>query len=111
MMATETTTQLREELDQARNDFRRTADEIRRNLESSQLRLDADVRHNPLKSVALAGAVGFLLGRASRSTAVLIAMLAGAAVGYSIASKNSATAAPVGDVPVENDGTSRSHAG
>jgi hypothetical protein len=103
-MTTDTTTQLREELDQARSDFRRTADELRRDLEVGQLGLDAEVRLNPLKSLAIAGALGFLLGRASRPAAMLIAMLAGAAVGYSIATRGSAAGAP--GAPTHNDGTS-----
>jgi hypothetical protein len=106
-MPTDTTAQLREELDQARGDFRRTADELRRDLEVGQLGLDTEVKHNPLASVAAAGALGFLLGRASRPAAVLIAMLTGAAVGYSLASRIGASAAPAGGVSAENDETSR----
>ncbi len=102
-MATDTTTQLREELDQARGDFRRTADELRRNLEAGQLGLDAEVSKNPLKSIAIAGALGFLLGRASRPAAMLIAMVAGVAVGYSVAAKGRAIAAH--GAPAHNDAT------
>jgi DUF883 C-terminal glycine zipper region len=102
-MTTDTTTQLREELEQARSEFRRTADELRRTLEIGQLGLDSEVRQNPLKSVAIAGALGFLLGRASRPAAVLIAMVTGAAVGYSIAARGRATNAH--GAPAQNDGT------
>lgn len=107
-MATDTATQLRQELDQARSDFRSTADEIRRNLESGQLGLDAEVRSNPLKSVAIAGALGFLLGRASRPATVIIAILTGAAVGYSLATAGRAAA----DARIaQDDGDSPANAG
>jgi hypothetical protein len=103
-MTTESTTQLRAELDQARSDFRRTAAELRRNLEAGQVGLDAEVSKNPLKSIAIAGALGFLLGRASRPAAMLIAMVAGVAVGYSVAAKGRAIAAH--GAPADYDGTS-----
>jgi hypothetical protein len=109
-MATNTTTQLHQELNQARSDFRRTADEIRHNLESGQSGLNAEVRGNPLKSIAIAGALGFFLGRVSRPASVMIAMLTGAVVGYSIATANRLTAVHA-DAPLdENDGNSRSDA-
>lgn len=90
-MEPDTTTQLRKEVDQARDDFRRTALEIRHKFEGEQVRLEAEVRHNPLRSMAIAGAVGFVLGRASRHTAVMLALLAGAAVGYSLATAGHTT--------------------
>ena len=85
-MEADTTIQLRRELDQARDDLRRTALEIRRRFEADQVRLESEVRENPMRSLVLAGALGFVLGRASRHTAVLLALLTGAAVGYSIGS-------------------------
>jgi hypothetical protein len=106
-METDTTTQLRVELDQARSDFRRTADELRRDLEVGQLGLDTELRRNPLTSVAVAGVLGFLLGRASRPAAVLMAMLTGTVVGYTLASKVRASAARGGGTSAGNDGTSR----
>ncbi len=99
-MEGDTTEQLRRELDQARDDFRRTAFEIKRKFEADQVRIESEVRENPMRSLAIAGALGFVLGRASRHTAILLALLTGAAVGYSIAS-----ARRVEDPAVEHDTT------
>jgi|GEM_PF-5621296 hypothetical protein len=84
-MEADTTERLRRELDQARDDFRRTAFEIKRRFEADQVRLESEVRENPMRSLLIAGALGFVLGRASRHSAILLALLTGAAVGYSIA--------------------------
>jgi hypothetical protein len=110
-MEQDTTTQLREELDQARNDFRRTAEELRRNLEADHVRMEAEVRRNPVSSMVLAGALGFALGRASRHAAVVLALLTGAAVGYSIATAGHRAVAPANAAPADNESSSRSDAG
>lgn len=87
----DTTNQLRKEVDEARDDFRRTASEIRHKFDVDQVRLESEVRRKPLRSMAIAGAVGFLFGSASRHTAVMLALSAGAVVGYSIATTGRAT--------------------
>lgn len=107
-METNTATQLREELDEARRDFRQTADEMRRDLSADRRRIEAEVRYNPIKSLAVAGALGFIVGRTSRHTAVLIAMLTGAAIGYAIGTANHPAGHNAEPAPVHNGGPSRS---
>ncbi len=108
-MTIDTTTQLREDLNEARSDFRRTAAEMRRHLQTGQKGLHKEIRRSPLKSIAVAGALGFLMGRASRPAAVFFAMLTGVAIGYSIATRER-TALAVAE-PAYNDESSRSDAG
>lgn len=104
-MEADPTDQLRKELDLAREDFRRTALEIKRKFQADQVRIESEVRENPIRSLAIAGALGFILGRASRHAAILLALLTGAAVGYSIAS-----AGRTEQPPAEYDATSKSTA-
>ena len=108
-MTIDTTTQLRDDLKEARSDFRRTAAEMRRHLESSQQGLHKEIRRSPLRSIAVAGALGFLMGRASRPAAVFFAMLTGVAIGYSITTKDRAAVAQP-DL-INDDESSRSDAG
>jgi hypothetical protein len=81
--------ELRKELKQARADFRQTSNEIRRRLAVDEVRLESRIRQSPMKSVAIGVGVGFLIGRASRHMAVLLALLTGAAVGFSLAERPS----------------------
>jgi hypothetical protein len=108
-MTIDTTTQLREDLNEARSDFRRTAAEMRRHLETGQKGLHKEIRRSPVKSIAVAGVLGFLMGRASRPAAVFFAMVTGVAIGYSIANRDRAALAHA--EPAHDDETSRSDAG
>jgi hypothetical protein len=84
---TEKVSELRQELRQARADLRQTSDEIRRRLTSDERRLARQVVHNSTASILIAAGLGFVIGRVSRHTAVLLALLTGAVVGYSLASR------------------------
>lgn len=80
----ETVSELRHELNQARADLQQTSNEIKRRLAYDELRLERQVKDNPAASVLIGAGLGFLIGRASRHTAVLLALLAGAVIGYSL---------------------------
>jgi hypothetical protein len=82
----ETVSELRHELNQARADLQQTSSEIKRRLAYDELRLERQVKDNPVASVLIGAGLGFVIGRASRHTAVLLALLTGAAIGYSLAS-------------------------
>jgi hypothetical protein len=84
-----TVSELRHELTQARADFRQTTDEIKRRLATDEPRLKREVEQSPMASILISAGLGFVIGRASRHTAVLLALLTGAAVGYTLASRES----------------------
>jgi hypothetical protein len=79
--------ELRAELRQARSDLRRTSLEFKRRLEleTYESRVQEHVGRRPMRSVMLAAGLGFMVGCASRHTAVLVSFLGGMAVGYGIA--------------------------
>lgn len=85
----ETVSELRQELNRARADLRDTSNEIKRRLVYDELRLERQVKENPGASLLIAAGLGFLIGGASRHTAVMLALLTGAVVGYSIAAYES----------------------
>ncbi len=85
----ETVSELRQELKQARADLRQTSNEIKRRLAAGDLRLERQVERNPMGSILFSAGLGFMMGRASRHTAVLFALLTGAAVGYLLATRES----------------------
>lgn len=85
----ETVSELRHELNQARADLQHTSNEIKRRLAHEELRLERQVKENPAASVLIGAGLGFVIGRASRHTAVLLALLTGAAIGYSLAGRES----------------------
>lgn len=82
---TETVADLQMELNQARSDLRQTSREFRRRLEPYEFRLQDFVGRKPLKSVLLAAGLGFALGRASRHSAVVVALAGGMLAGFALA--------------------------
>lgn len=85
----ETVSELRHELNQARADLQQTSDEIKRRLAYDELRIERQVKENPVASLLIGAGLGFVIGRSSRHTAVLLALLSGAAIGYSLARRES----------------------
>ncbi|HVB78393.1 MAG TPA: hypothetical protein VNE82_00435 [Candidatus Binataceae bacterium] len=85
----ETESELRRELKQARADLLQTSSEIKRRLTVDELHLEHQVKRNPAASILLSAGLGFMIGRASRHTAALLALLTGVAVGYSLARRES----------------------
>lgn len=81
----QTTQSLRQGLKEARADFQQTSQEIKRRLAADELLLEHRIRQNPVRSVLVGAGLGFLIGRASRHTAVMLALITGLAVGYSLA--------------------------
>ncbi len=79
--------ELRQELKQARADFHQTSNEIKRRLAVDEFHLERQVKRNPAASILISAGLGFVIGHASRHTAVLLALLTGAALGYSLASR------------------------
>jgi hypothetical protein len=92
---TETVSELRTELRQARSDLRQTSLELRRRLETYEFSLQEYVRRRPMRSILLSAGLGFMVGHASRHTAVLLALLGGMAAGYAIADARSERARPI----------------
>ena len=83
----ETVSELRHELNEARADLRETSNEIKRRLIYDELRFERQIRENPGASIVIGAGLGFLIGRASRHTAVMLALVTGAVLGYSIAGR------------------------
>lgn len=83
----ETVSELQQQLKQARADFQQTSGEIKRRLAADELRLEHQIKQNPLTSVLVGVGAGFIIGRASRHMAVLLALLTGAMAGYSLADR------------------------
>jgi hypothetical protein len=76
--------ELRAELSQARSDLRQTSLEFKRRLEAYEFRLEGQIRRRPVRSILLTAGLGFVIGRASRHTAVLLALVSGLVAGYAI---------------------------
>ncbi len=85
----ETESDLLQELKQARADLRQTSSEIKRRLTTDELSLEHRVKQNPAAAILVSAGLGFTIAHASRHTAVFLALLTGAAVGYAIASHDS----------------------
>jgi hypothetical protein len=75
------THELRVGLESARRDFRNTMEEARAKL-GGERRLASEVMHSPGVEVLFGVGLGFLVGRSSRATAPLLALIAGVALGY-----------------------------
>jgi hypothetical protein len=82
----ETVSELRHQLNQARADLQQTSNEIKRRLAYDEHHLERQVKENPVASILIGAGLGFVIGRASRHTAVLLALLTGTVIGYSLAS-------------------------
>ena len=72
---------LRAGLESARRDFHETLEQARAKLESER-RLASAVIRTPVVEILLSASLGFLVGRSSRATAPLVALIAGAGLGY-----------------------------
>ena len=74
--------EIKDELNNAKDDLRDTLHEINDRVESqvAKLRPDRGIRRHPVRSACVAGALGFALGSDSREAAMMGILLLGAAV-------------------------------
>jgi hypothetical protein len=75
------TNELRAGLESARQDFHDTLEQARAKLESER-QLASEIMRTPVIEILLSASLGFLVGRSSRATAPLVALIAGAGLGY-----------------------------
>ncbi len=73
---------LRQELSQARAEFQKTSNEIRRRLQTEEPSLERELKRNPAASILASAGLGFMIGHAARHTAVFLSLLTGAGIGY-----------------------------